>query len=86
MRAGAQVRSGSGDKNKFQSDQSDNEPIPKNSLAQTTARYARVPDYHKAIKKQLNDILAWHTGQDRDRIAKDMERYCPNAMMLNRIN
>jgi epoxyqueuosine reductase len=54
---GAQVRSGSGDKNKFQSDQSDNERIPKNSLAQTTARYARVPDYHKAIKKQLNNIL-----------------------------
>jgi ATP-dependent Clp protease protease subunit len=26
------------------------------------------------VKRELNDILAHHTGQDRERIAKDMER------------
>ena len=26
------------------------------------------------VKRELNDILAFHTGQDRDRIAKDIER------------
>lgn len=29
-----------------------------NSIANTTARYARVPDYHKAIKKNLDKILS----------------------------
>jgi ATP-dependent Clp protease protease subunit len=26
------------------------------------------------VKRELNDILAYHTGQDRDRIANDLER------------
>ena len=64
---GAQVRSSPGDKNQFPPDHSDNEPIPENSLAHTTARYARVPDYHKAIKKQLNDILTDWAQEEKTR-------------------